>query len=143
MPVQSTVTGPGTLEFGETGSLKDFSCQVTSVTVSMEPDREDPTPTLCGDNLVGESSYTAELEATLVQDLTATGIVAWSWEHRGQELPFTFIPNTAAGMTITGRVIVDPISIGGDVKKRNTSDVTYSIVGEPDMTFPSDPTVGG
>lgn len=135
MPVNSTVLGPGTLEIGETGSLMDFTCQVTSATVSMEADREDPIPTLCGDNLVGEATYTAELEATLVQDLTESGIVAWSWAHKGETLPVRFVPNNALGMEVNGRIIVDPISIGGDVKARNTSDITYSFVGEPTIDF--------
>lgn len=136
MPVKSTVLGPGILEFGETGSLKDFSCQVTSVTVGMEPDRDDPTPTLCGDSLVGEATYNAELEATLVQDLEESGIVKWSWDHRGETVPVRYVPNRAAGLEVTGRVIIDPISIGGDVKVRNTSDITYSFVGEPDLNYP-------
>ena len=137
MPVNSTVLGPGRLEFGETGTLMDFSCQVTSVTVSMEPEREDPTPTLCGDNLIGESSYSATLEATLVQDLAETGIVAWSWENRGLTMPVVFVPNSAAGAEVTGSVVIDPISIGGDVKVRNTSDVSWSFVGEPDLAWPT------
>lgn len=137
MPVNSTVLGPGRLEFGEVGTLMDFSCQVTSVTVSMEPEREDPTPTLCGDSLIGESSYTATLEATLVQDLAETGIVAWSWENRGQTMPVVFVPNSAAGAEVTGSVVIDPISIGGDVKVRNTSDVSWSFVGEPDLAWPT------
>lgn len=137
MPVNSTVLGPGRLEFGETGTLMDFSCQVTSVTVSMEPEREDPTPTLCGDSLIGESSYTATLEATLVQDLAETGIVAWSWENRGQTMPVVFVPNSAAGAEVTGSVVIDPISIGGDVKVRNTSDVSWAFVGEPSLAWPT------
>lgn len=137
MPVNSTVLGPGRLEFGEVGTLMDFSCQVTSVTVSMEPEREDPTPTLCGDSLIGESSYTATLEATLVQDLAETGIVAWSWENRGSTMPVVFVPNSAAGAEVTGSVVIDPISIGGDVKVRNTSDVSWSFVGEPELAWPA------
>lgn len=137
MAVKSTVLGPGVLEFGDTGSLMDFTTQVTAATVSMEADRDDPIPTLSGDNLVGEATYTAELEATLVQDLSESGIIAWSWEHKGETLPVRFIPNSAAGLTVTGSVIIDPISIGGDVKVRNTSDVTYSFVGEPELEFPT------
>lgn len=136
MPVNSTVLGPGRLEFGDTGSLMDFSCQVTSVTVSMEPDREDPTPTLCGESLIGETSYSATLEATLVQDLAESGIVAWSWEHRGKEMPVVFVPNTAAGAEIAGNITVDPISIGGDIKVRNTSDISWEFTGEPSLTWP-------
>lgn len=141
MPVRSTTLGPGVLEFGETGSLMDFSCQVTSVTVSVEADRDDPTPTLCGDNLVGESTYNGTIEATIVQDLESTGVVAWSWEHKGETVPVRFVPNSTAGAEVTGSVVVDPISIGGDVKVRNTSDISWSFAGEPVLSWPEQ--IGG
>lgn len=141
MPVRSTTLGPGVLEFGETGSLMDFSCQVTAVTVSVEADRDDPTPTLCGDNLVGESTYNGTIEATIVQDLEKTGVVAWSWEHKGETVPVRFVPNSAAGAEVTGSVVVDPISIGGDVKVRNTSDISWAFAGEPVLSWPAQ--VGG
>lgn len=141
MPVRSTTLGPGVLEFGETGSLMDFSCQVTAVTVSVEADRDDPTPTLCGDNLVGESTYNGTIEATIVQDLEESGVVAWSWEHKGETVPVRFVPNSTAGAEVTGSVVVDPISIGGDVKVRNTSDISWSFAGEPVLSWPEQ--VGG
>lgn len=141
MPVRSTTLGPGVLEFGDTGSLMDFSCQVTAVTVSVEADRDDPTPTLCGDNLVGESTYNGTLEATIVQDLERDGVVAWSWEHKGETVPVRFIPSTVAGAEVTGSVVVDPISIGGDVKVRNTSDISWSFAGEPVLSW-ADPIEG-
>lgn len=141
MPVRSTTLGPGVLEFGETGSLMDFSCQVTAVTVSVEADRDDPTPTLCGDNLVGESTYNGTLEATIVQDLERDGVVAWSWEHKGETVPVRFIPSTVAGAEVTGSVVVDPISIGGDVKVRNTSDISWAFAGEPVLSWPD--AIGG
>lgn len=140
MPVRSTTLGPGVLELGEVGTLMDFSCQVTSVTVSVEADRDDPTPTLCGDNLVGETTYNGSLEATIVQDLEADGVVAWSWENKGLTVPVRFIPNQATGAEITGSVVVDPISIGGDVKVRNTSDISWTFAGEPVLSWPD---VGG
>lgn len=133
---KSTVLGPGILEFGEVGSLKDFSCQVTSITVGMDPDRDDPTPTLCGGALVNEATYEATLEATLVQDLEESGIVKWSWDNRGVTMPVRYVPNRKAGLEITGEIVVDPISIGGDVKKRNTSDVKWAFVGEPQLNYP-------
>lgn len=142
MPVRSTTLGPGVLELGEVGSLMDFSCQVTAVTVSVEADRDDPTPTLCGDNLVGESTYNGTLEATIVQDLERDGVVAWSWENKGRTVPVRFIPSTVAGAEITGSVVVDPISIGGDVKVRNTSDISWGFAGEPSLSWDTAPAGG-
>lgn len=138
MPVRSTTLGPGVLELGETGTMMDFSCQVTSVTVEVEADREDPTPTLCGDNLVGETTYTGTLEATIVQDLDRDGVVAWSWENKGRTVPIRFVPNQVAGAEITGSIVVDPMSIGGDVKVKNTSDVSWAFAGEPVLSWPDD-----
>lgn len=137
MAVKSTALGPGLLQIGETGSLKDWSCQITKALVTVDVSRDDPIPTLCGDNMVGEATYTTTLEATFIQDLESTGIIAWSWANKGAELPINFVPNSVAGASITGVIVIDPIDIGGDVKKKNTSDVKWTFVGDPSLTWPS------
>jgi hypothetical protein len=34
---------------------------------------------------------------------------------------------------VTGTITLDPIDIGGDVGKKNTSDLTWDCVGEPEL----------
>jgi hypothetical protein len=120
--------GPGTLKL-DSGLSLDVSCQVVSCVVSCEEnvDTSDAVDVLCGEQLAGEDSltYSWQLEATMLQDLTAAAFIAWSWTNKGLEKGFEFIPNTVAARKITGTIIVVPIAIGGESKKRNTSDITW------------------
>jgi hypothetical protein len=93
---------------------------------------EDAITTLSGDTLGGARTYGAELDVTAVQDLDTAGLVAWSWAHKGEDVPFTYTPSTAVGTAITGTVTVDPLSIGGDIGSKPTSDFTWTCVGLPD-----------
>jgi hypothetical protein len=132
MAVSNFKVGPGTLTFGSVGSVLDMTTQVTAARVSPTKDAEDSLTTLSGDTLGGAVTYGADLEVTAVQDdLDATGMIAWSWAHKGEEVPFTYTPNAALGRSITGTVTVDPIAIGGDVGAKNTSDFTWTCVGFP------------
>lgn len=123
--------GPGGLTVGEIGSLANFSAMLSKVSLEPKVDAEDPTPVLSGDDLAGDRTYSYRLKGTFLQDLEATGLVQFTHAHKGEELPFEFVPNTAKGVKITGRVVIDPVLIGGDVKKRNTTDLDLEVVGEP------------
>lgn len=132
MAVTSHKLGPGTLSFGSVGSPMDATAQVTSVTVNPTTDSEDAVTTLSGESLGGARTYGAEIAVTAVQDsLAAAGLIRWSWTNRGSDVPFTFTPNTDLGVSISGVVTVDPISVGGDIGKKNTSDFTWACVGFP------------
>jgi hypothetical protein len=131
MPIKAQKLGTGTLTIGATGSPVDFSAQVTKVVVTWDKEKEDNVPVLSGEELEGDSTYTAKLTATLLQDFTDDGIVDWSWQNKGSVVPFEFEPNTEVGRSVTGMVTVDPIDLGGDVKKKNTSDIEWDCVGEP------------
>ncbi|MFC9895039.1 hypothetical protein ACFVMC_15245 [Nocardia sp. NPDC127579] len=137
MPVKSYKMGPGTLTLGEVGTLIDISCQITSATLTPDKDKEDDLNTLCGDVVPGEVTYSWALNATIVQDLTTGGINEWSLTHAGEQVPFKFVPNTALEKGYQGVLTVDPLAIGGDVRTRPTSDVEWSLVGQP---APYDPT---
>lgn len=131
MPVKAQKMGPGLLSIGSVGTLLDLTAQVTNCRVVPSVNAEDATPTLSGESLPGERTYSWTLQATLIQDLTEAGMMDYTWSHKGQQVPFEFVPSTAAGRTVSGTVIVDPITIGGDVKKKNTADLEWEIVGDP------------
>lgn len=139
MPIGSYKMGPGTLTIGAGGTLLDASCQVTNCRV--EPAENvtstDAIPVLCGEELPAEESadYSFRLKGTLVQDLAAAGVCDFTWQHKGEELAFEFVPNTVAARAVTGTVRVAPITIGGDVSKtaRPTSDIDWAVIGEPDF----------
>lgn len=128
MAIQSFKMGPGTLKLGPAGVL-DVSCQVVSCVVSCEEnvDTEDDVDVLCGEVLTGDETitYAWALEATLLQDLAAAGVVAWSFTNKGAEMAFEFIPNTVGARKVTGTIIPVPISVGGESKTRPTSDISW------------------
>lgn len=137
MPAKAHATGPGQLTFGDTAALKDFSCQVTAVKLTNDSDSDDDLPTLCGDVVPGEQTTTFTLEASFLQDYDKEGCIAWSWENMGTQVPFTFIPNSMHDMEFAGTVTVRAMEVGGDVKKKNVSEIEWPVVGIPLMSFPT------
>lgn len=137
MAIQTYKMGPGSLILGAGGDLLDVSCQMTNARV--EPAENvtstDPIDVLCGETLDGDESatYTFRLKGTLLQDLAAAGVCAWTWEHAGEQHPVTLVPNTGSGREVTGVVRVAPIVIGGEVSKtaRPTSDIDWAFIGTP------------
>jgi hypothetical protein len=134
VPVKSYKVGPGTLTFGSAGSLKDFTAQVTGCSVEWSEDVEDDVPTLDGGSLEGEATYTATLTGTFVQDISADGVVDWSWTNKGLRFPFSYEPNSAEDAAFAGIVRVAPLNAGGDVKTRPTTDFEWACIGEPTLT---------
>jgi hypothetical protein len=125
--------GPGTLTVGAVGSPIDFSARTTKASVTWKVDQSDDVLTLAGTTEAGDRTYTATLEATVYQDdLTAGGLIDYSWANKGSQVPFTFTPY-AGGRSITGELVVDPLDVGGDVGSKNTSDLSWACVGEPDL----------
>ena len=135
-------TGPGTLTFGATADKVDFSGQVSSTKIVPDSDADDAIDVLSGDQVPGEIRFSATLEATFLQDFDARGCIAWSWENAGETVEFEFIPATAHGARFTGSVVVQPMEVGGDVRKKNTSDIKWQTVGLPKPTF-ADPVTPG
>ena len=125
--------GPGTITVGATGTPVDFSCQVTAATVAWDVSADDPVTVLCGDQVPGARTYSSTFAGTLFQDLGLVGgIVEYSWAHKGETVPFVFTPSTEVGTTVSGDLILDPLSVGGDTAGANmTSDFEWSIVGDP------------
>jgi hypothetical protein len=129
--------GPGTLTIGETGAVVDASCQMINAQIEWDKDKDDDTTVLCGDVVPGSTTYTATLTGSVFQDVAnASGLLAYSWTKKGQPVPFTFTPNTAAGTAAKGTLILDPITFGGDEPKaKMQSDFTWDCVGEPELDF--------
>lgn len=132
-----TTLGPGTFNFGSVGSNLDMSCQITALTISAEPESEDAVPTLCGDSVAGARTYNWTVAGTTFQDLEENGVIDYTWKNAGKEVPFKFIPEEGGKAAVTGHLIVDPITLGGDVGKKNTSDFEFVAVGQPDFDHDS------
>lgn len=134
---QPVKLGPGELTLGETGTELDASCQVNNLKIAPTKDQGDSKTKLCGTVVPGAVDYTFALTGNVDQDVaTAAGLSALCWESAGTEVPFTFTPNTAAGATATGTVILDPLDFGGDEYGEDmTSDIEFAIVGKPTITW--------
>lgn len=127
--------GPGTLTVGATGAEVDFSCQVTAATVEADVNADDPVIVLCGDSVPGARTYDYHISGTMYLDLTAGGIVDFSWTHAGETVPFTFTPIDSGAASVAGNLIVDPLPVGGDEAGANmTGDYDWAIVGKPTWT---------
>jgi hypothetical protein len=131
MAIESYKMGPGSLVFGAQAA----SAQITKgkVSASETVKSTDAIPVLSGDELPAQesASLTYKLDATVIQDIDAAGLVAFTWDNAGDEVAFTFIPNTVEARKVTGTVRIVPIDIGGDVDVRNTADLSWAIVGTP------------
>jgi hypothetical protein len=126
--------GPGLLEIGSTGSLVDLATRCSSATIKWKKNAEDSELMLSGDTVAGDVTYTAQLTAKVKQgDLTTGGLIAWSWLHKGEQLPFTYQPY-GTGPAIVGDLVVDPIDAGGDVGSKPSSDITWDCIGEPGLS---------
>lgn len=138
MTVKTTKLGPGTLTvtIAGAGTPLDFSCQASKAKVTPAVDQADDVTMLCGDVKPGARDYTATLDVTVDQDLEdPAGFVYATWTNRGEVASVTFTPNTETGGTVTGNVVVDPVTIGGDEAGADmTSDFTWAFVGFPTLT---------
>lgn len=110
--------------------VTDASCQVRAcqVTVSEKVTTNEALDMLCGEQLPAEDTVTGydwALTATLLQDLSAAGFIAWTWTNKGKVVQGEFIPSTALGRKVTGPVRVVPLNVGGDVNARPTHDLSW------------------
>lgn len=139
MAIKKQKLGPGTLTIGETGSGQEMAKQATAVAIEPSYSDGDRQVVLSGDTDQEDSAWEGTLTATFFQDYDADGLLKWTWDNDGKVLPFTFVPNSAAGFEVSGEVKVRPATIGGDVDTENTSEVEWSlpdkpVIGEPGTT---------
>ena len=98
MPANTQALGPGILTIGDAAAATDISCQISAARIAWEKDADDDTAVLCGDTVPGEIRYSATLGGTLFQDFSsATAIGQYTWENKGTQVPFTFVPSEGVG----------------------------------------------
>lgn len=140
MAIKKQKLGPGTLTIGDTGSGLEFAKQTTEIAVEPSYSDGDRQVVLSGDTDQEDSAWEGTLTGTFFQDYDMAGLVAWTWEHDGETLPFTFSPNTSGiGFEVSGEVKVRPVTIGGEVDTENTSEFEWTLpakpaIGEPGTT---------
>lgn len=140
MTVKADRLGPGHLTFGEVGSPKEFGSQVTKVELTPEFEDGDVINVLSGETLAEDDEETFKLTGEFYQEHTLTGLVAWCKTNSGTVVPFTFIPDDASKLAARGQCKIRAVKLGGDVKKRNTTEFTFPGVGDYEFF---DHTAGG
>lgn len=133
--------GPGTLKVGAAGSEIDISCQINNARISTEKDQDDARTKLCGTVTPGRVTYTYNLSGNMDTDIeTAAGIFAFSQLNAGTIQEFEFIPNTAAGTSAAGQLMIDPLDFGADeFGSPLDSDFEWSLVGAPTYDYGNTP----
>lgn len=134
MPPKSFIVGKGTLKIGATSGGLDLAVQVTSAKITPSVKRDDDITVLSGEVISGASTYSASLEFTTLQDLSASGVIDYAWKNAGNETTFEFTPVKQGAAKFAGKVVIDPITAGGDVNTRATSEVKWQCVGMPTFT---------
>lgn len=119
--------GPGLLTFGDTGTTQEFGSQVTKCTLEPKFDEGDPIPVLSGDEVPGDDTETASLKGEFLQEYSMASLLAWCRTNSGETLPFTFRPNLAGALAVKGEATIRAVTIGGDVKAKNTAEFEFPV----------------
>lgn len=114
MPINYARLGDGTLKIGDVGTELDISAQVVGCRLTSSVDTGDTLTMLSGDSLSSGMTTESVLEGTLVLDPYTGGIGEYTWVNHGATKAFEFTPNTAAGMTVSGTLMVTRLDIGAD-----------------------------
>ena len=131
MPVKSSKLGPGSLTIGVPASAREWGGQLTKCSLNPDTTFEDNVPVLDGSELAGDASTLWNLAGTILQDYDRDSLEDFAFENRLVDLPFVFTPSNAGQREYSGMCTVVPLSVGGDVKTRNTSDFEFRCIGEP------------
>lgn len=132
LSANATATGAGvTATLTPTGGEVSLSCQITQAVVAWSDDTGDTVAVLCGDEVAGDTTWTASLSGTMFQDLDV--VVPWTWTNKGKTVSAVFIPSTAEAKQVVGNLMVKPLDVGGEVKTSPTSDFEWPFIGEPEL----------
>jgi hypothetical protein len=131
--IESYTMGPGSLELGAGPLVVSAQVAEFAVECTESVKKTDDQPMLSGDvkSYPDKVSHDWKATGTLQQDLGAAGVVQYSWDNVGDEVPFEFIPSTAEGRKVTGTLRLVPIKVGGKVGEDPTSTVSWVIIGTP------------
>lgn len=123
--------GPGTLTLGGTGDSRQFAAHTTATSLVPSYSDGDVLDLLDGSQERENDEETWTLEGTIRQQLEADALEDWCLTNAGEEMPFEFTPVNSVGKSYTGTVKVRAVTIGGDVKTKNTSDFSFPLNGRP------------
>jgi hypothetical protein len=128
--------GPGTLTIGATGTEIDISCLINNAVLAADKEQGDAETKLCGTVVPGSVTYTWTLSGNVDLDIAdAAGLWNLSNTAAGTQQDFTFEPNTDAGTSAAGTLVIDPLPLGGDETGTTmAADFEWAVVGKPTYT---------
>lgn len=133
--------GPGTLKIGPESAEIDASCLINNARIEVDKEQDDARYKLCGTATPGKITYTYKLTGNLDTDVDLpSGLFAFSQANAGTQVAFEFVPNSAAGTSAAGTLVMDPLDFGADdYGDPLDSDFEFTIIGKPDFTYPTTP----
>lgn len=127
MATKIRTLGPGVLKSTDTTNTRDFSADVTKVMLNPSNSSDDPVNFLDGSQEINVTS-TWNLEATVMDDYVNGGINNWCLTNAGKKIRMQFVPSKETNvMAYEFDATIMPIGIGGDVKAKNTQDISWPI----------------
>lgn len=119
--------GPGVLQSTDSTLARDLSADVTKVLLNPSNSTDDPINFLDGSQEINTTT-SWNLEATVMDDYTQGGINNWCLVNAGKKIAMQFKPTTdTTAMGYTFDATIMPIGIGGDVKAKNTQDISWPV----------------
>ncbi len=131
MPAKAHTFGPGSFKLGKSGSQREIAQQMTKLTLEPKSDFEDDVPVLSGETVPGDASTDWTVKGTANQDFDKASFELFCYVNRLTDMPFLFTPKNTSAVSWSGVCTVVPLTVGGDVKKKNTSDFEFRVIGEP------------
>lgn len=119
------VLGKGQLVIGQSDDEQRFDADATKVTLNPKADSDDPIDFLDGHSESAAQTVKWTLEGTIKENFSKTGLQAWCFTNKGKTMPFKFWPNNEGDLGFQGSVLIAPMAIGGDVKKKNDQDFSF------------------
>ena len=138
MAPKTTKFGPGTLKIGPAATGIAVEANVLGCRIKTNVNQDDSVTYLSGDSEPGAITFDSELTGNLATDSMdgAASLFAMSWESKGEEVEFTFTPNTVEGTSATGTLVITPLDFGADdFGAKLDSEFTWPIVGDPVFTY--------
>lgn len=139
MTINADRLGPGRLTFGEAGTTTEFGSQVTKAALEPESEDGEVITVLSGEELVDGDTDSYKLTGEFYQDYTTgmSSLIVWCKSNANTELAYEFIPSTTGKLGVRGRCRIKPVKVGGDVKKRNTTEFSFTGVGDYEFYDPT------
>ena len=136
MAAAKTQLGPGTLTLGEVGSPIDFSCQINSPRSSGRRTRTTTRPCCAATSSPARRPTPRRSPATCSRTSTTQPGSSRTRGRRRAQDAVQVRAEHGRRATVSGDLVVDPITVGGDEIKANmTRDFEWNIVGEPTLTI--------